>query len=269
VIDFEYPYTVAALAHLPEKFSFGALSHHLYVDRRGAPESRQGKYAALEKFAWGRAIARQSDMCEDRFIVSEVNWPIERTGVHSPVGSPYVSPVLRYNDPSVSEDDYADYMLRYLLIALCSGVVERVFWWRLAAYGYGLVDDSNPEQWRERPAYRMLKQFIAWVGDAAFVKRMELDDKGAVAFEFNVGFVGLSSGEEEPRIPFSGTNGDELGQSGDVDKRGSFWIAYTSGERCEVDFPVEVTHAVDAMGEVVEITDNNRIKLSGRVVRLW
>ena len=264
VIDFEYPYTVAALAYLPEGFSFGALSHHLYVDRRGAPENRQGRYAALEKFAWGRAIARQSKRCEDRFIVSEVNWPIERTGVYSPVGSPYVSPGPRYNDPSVSEDDYADYMVRYLLIALCSGIVERVFWWRLAAYGYGLVDDSNEEQWRERPAYKMLKQFLAWVGDATFVKRMELDDAGTVAFEFSGDAVGLCSRGEEPLI-----NTDKHGLVQSDAKAGRFWIAYTSGNECEIDFHVEVTHAVDAMGEVVEITDKNRIKLSGRVVCLW
>jgi len=211
VIDFEYPYTVAALEHLPEKFNFGALSHHLYVDRRGAPEKRQGKYAALEKFAWGRAIARHSNRCEDRFIVSEVNWPIERTGVYSPVGSPYVSPGPRENDPSVSEDDYADFMLRYLLIAICSGIVEKVFWWRLAAYGYGLVDDLNSEQWRERPAYKMLKVFLAWVGDATFEKRLELNNKGAVAFEFSSSAVSLCSAGKEPRID---TDGHGLDNSG-------------------------------------------------------
>lgn len=167
-------------------------------------------------------------------------------------------------DPSVSEDDYADYMVRYLLIALCSGIVERVFWWRLAAYGYGLVDDSNEEQWRERPAYKMLKQFLAWVGDATFVKRMELDDAGTVAFEFSGDAVGLCSRGEEPLI-----NTDKHGLVQSDAKAGRFWIAYTSGNECEIDFHVEVTHAVDAMGEVVEITDKNRIKLSGRVVCLW
>jgi hypothetical protein len=128
-------------------------------------------------------------------------------------------------------------MLRYLLIAICSGIVERVFWWRLAAFGYGLVDDSDAEQWRERPAYKMLKEFLAWVGAATFEKRLELGDKGAVAFEFS------ESGKK-------------------------FWLAYTSGTECEVEFPAEITRAEDAMGEKVEIGDGRLIKLSGRVVCL-
>ena len=184
VIDFEYPYVLAALDRLPSGFRFCALSHHLYVDRRGAPENRQGRFSSLEKFVLARAIARWSAHCEDRLVVSEVNWPIEGTGVYSPVGSPYVSPGPRFGDPSVSEDDYADFMVRYLLIALCSGMVERVYWWRLVAYGYGLVDDSNDEQWRERPAFDALKTLLKWVGDATFESRHELNGDGAVGFAF-------------------------------------------------------------------------------------
>ena len=159
-IDFEYPFVVAALKQIPENSRFGALSHQLYVDRRGAPENRQGGFSALEKFALARAIARWSTSCEDRFIVSEVNWPIDGTGEYSPVGSPYVSPGERLRDPSVSEDEYADYMLRYLCMAICSGMAERVYWWRLVARGFGLVDDTDHNGWRKRPAFEMLKVFL-------------------------------------------------------------------------------------------------------------
>lgn len=235
VIDFEYPYVLAALDALPPGFSFGALSHHLYVDRRGAPENRQGRFATLEKCALGRAIARRSSRCEDRFIVSEVNWPIWGTGVYSPVGSPYVSPGPRHGDPSVSEDEYADYMIRYLLIALCSGMVERVYWWRLAAYGYGLVDDSDPAQWRRRPAFRMLKTFLEQVGDATFEARLALDDD-AWAFAFRRA---------------DGT---------------AVHIAYVlEGER-EGTFPTSVSGVIDAFGKNVEVADQNVVTLSGRPV---
>ena len=159
-IDFEYAFLVSALNQLPENTSFGALSHQLYVDRRGAPENRQGGFSALEKFALARAIARWSTSCEDRLIVSEVNWPLLGTGEYSPVGSPYVSPGERLNDPSVTEDQYADYMLRYLCMAICSGMVERVYWWRLVARGFGLVDDTDVGNWRKRPAFEMLKEFL-------------------------------------------------------------------------------------------------------------
>jgi len=169
VMDFDYPFLLAALAGVPDGLRLAALSHHLYVDRRGAPENRQGRFSSLEKFAMARAIARWSDRCEDRLVVSEVNWPLEGTGVYSPVGSPYESPGPRFNDPSVSEDKYADYMIRYLVIGLCSGMVDRIFWWRLVSRGFGLVDDTQDENWRERPAFRMLRQFLSMLGESRFV----------------------------------------------------------------------------------------------------
>jgi hypothetical protein len=171
VIDFEYTYVADALRNLPPNFRFAALSHHLYVDRRGAPENRQCGFGTLEKAALARALADVSGGCGNRLIVSEVNWPLLGTGVFSPVGAPYVYPGARFNDPSVSEADYADYMLRYLLIVLCSGLVERVFWWRLVARGFGLVDDRDPDAWRERPGYAALRDFLAEVGAARFVGR--------------------------------------------------------------------------------------------------
>jgi tRNA A-37 threonylcarbamoyl transferase component Bud32 len=230
VIDFECPYVLAALGSLPPSFRFGALSHHLYVDRRGAPENRQGLFSALEKFMLVRAIARRSEHCEDRFIVSEVNWPLAGTGIHSPVGSPYVSPGLRLDDPSVSEDDYADYMIRYLLIALCSGMVEQVYWWRLVAFGYGLVDDSDPEQWRERPAFAALCEFLQHVGDATFERRHELNDDGAVAFVFR---------REDGR---------------------RFRVAYTSGKECEITLP-GATVPVKLSGRPVYVEDGSKAEI--------
>lgn len=185
VIDFEYHQLMAVLKLLPPDFRFDALSHHLYVDRRGAPENFQGKFSLVEKCALARAIAACSPAVEQRLIISETNWPLAGTGVWSPVGSPYTSPGLRFNDPSVSEQDYADYMLRYLVLALASGMVERVYWWRLAARGYGLIDDSpaHPAGWRLRPAYHQLRVFLRHCGRATFLERRALPD-GACYFLF-------------------------------------------------------------------------------------
>ena len=185
VIDFEYHYLVAILRQLPRDFRFQALSHHLYVDRRGAPENRQGPFAAGEKMILARAIAGASSACEPRLIVSEVNWPLRGTGVWSPVDSPYETPGPRRNDPSVSEEDYADYLLRYLLIALCSGMVERVYWWRLVARGFGLVDDSQsePGAWRLRPAYRQLRFFLDRLGRSTFERRL-VNAEGVQCYQF-------------------------------------------------------------------------------------
>lgn len=170
-IDFEYLHVLGALKVLPPGFTFDALSHHLYVDRRGAPESPQGRFAALEKFALARALARTSSQCADRLIVSEVNWPILGTHEWSPVGSPYTHPGQVLGPPNVTPDAYANYMVRYLVQAVCSGLVERVYWWRLAAHGFGLVDE-RAEPWQPRPAWPALLHLLQTVGGATFERNL-------------------------------------------------------------------------------------------------
>lgn len=226
-IDFEYSFVLAALRRLPPDLRLWALSHHLYVDRRGAPEATQAGFGSLEKFALARAIARAASNCEDRLVVSEVNWPLLGTGVYSPVGSPYESPGERTDDPSVDEETYADYMLRYILIALCSGLVSHVVWWQLAAHGYGLIDDHAEDGWRRRPAYHALKVFMATLGDATFQRcapegfgvANEVDRAHAFLFKTPDGtpvcVAYAETGSPTFRAPFNGVRAhDSLG--GDV-----------------------------------------------------
>lgn len=241
VIDFEYPFLAAVLRAVPESFKFGALSHHLYVDRRGAPENRQGPYSALEKFVLARAVGRRAGCCGDKLIVSEVNWPLKGTGVYSPVNSPYMSPQPRQNDPSVNESDYADYMLRYLLIAICSGMVERVYWWRLVARGYGLVDDTDPDMWREREAYAVLEYFLRMLGNATFIERdleIEKENEGVQVFKF------------------------ETGTGSTVD------VIYTLGEKVEFEIPFEFNSVTDVLGVRIK-TDDGKLELTGRPVYVY
>lgn len=169
LIDFEYPVAFAALREWPGGVPLAALSHHLYVDRRGAPENPQDGFGAPEKFALGRALARATPHCADRFVVSEVNWPLRGTGAHAPIHAPYFPPWRHAHDPGASEDEYGDYLLRYLCLALGSGMVARVYWWRLVARGYGLVDDTDAAALRPRPAYLMLQQFLRLLGTSTLI----------------------------------------------------------------------------------------------------
>jgi len=183
VIDFEYHYLAGVLDMLPQDGSLSALSHHLYVDRRGAPENRQGRFSAVEKFALAKAMASFSPAVNgDRLIVSEVNWPIIGTGVFSPVNSPYIIPNSHTNDPSVDEEDYANFMVRYYAMALCSGLVDQVYWWRLVSHGFGLVDDQQPG-WRPRPAYEALQYFVRLMEHATFIERLKTSE-GIWALQF-------------------------------------------------------------------------------------
>lgn len=169
-IDFEYLPVIAALNTQPNTQPFAALSHLLYVDRRGAPENTQGnKFSTLEKSALLKALAQGSDRCADKIIVSEVNWPVKHTGIWSPIGCPYETPRWRRDQPGEDDDDYANYMIRYYLITLCSGHVEQVFWWRLSAHGYGLVDDLD--NFRQRPAFLALATLLNLLDNARFERK--------------------------------------------------------------------------------------------------
>jgi hypothetical protein len=244
-IDFEYPYVLGALEAVPRGRRFAALSHHLYVDRRGAPENRQGRFATLEKCALARAIAAASDACEDRLIISEVNWPLLGTGVYSPVGSPYVSFGPRRNDPSVNEDVCADYLVRYLLIALCSGLAERVYWWRLAAHGYGLADDRAAGGWRRRPAFDALRTWHATVGRARFLGCM--DGLGAEAGQ------GKSA---ERAYMFERVDGAR------------FAVAYTTGPARTIAPPWPVDRILDSRGRDMAL-EASGVRLSGSPLILF
>jgi hypothetical protein len=176
-IDFELHYTVGALDHLPKNLKFEALSHHLYVDRRGAPENKQGSFAACEKAALLKAVASHSSHCADTVIVSEVNWPIIGTGVWSPVAASYLPKGELGSLAHVSEQLYGSYMIRYLAIVLCSGFVERVYWWRLVAHGFGLVDERATGGWRKRVAFTMLRTFLQQLGQATFVEKIDTPEQ--------------------------------------------------------------------------------------------
>jgi len=185
-IDFE-PYAMLPMLRLlPRGVPFASPSAALYVDRRGAPENRQGRHDAVSKAAWLRAAARRSGVAwgDDRLTVTEVNWPLAGTGPWSPVCSPYDVAGPRKNDPSVDEAACAAFLARYILLAVCSGHVSRVYWWRLAAHGYGLVDvppDGGP--WRGRPAFAAMADVLRRVSGARFERRE--DAPGRISLHFS------------------------------------------------------------------------------------
>ncbi len=183
-IDFELHHTVAALDHLPKGLRFDALSNHLYVDRRGAPENKQGRFGTLEKAALFKAVAGHSEACEGRFIVSEVNWPLLDTGEWSPVAASYLPRGAKGSRVHVTEEQYGYYMIRYFALVLCSGFVERVYWWRLVAHGFGLIDEKAKGGWHERVSFQMLRTFLQQFSHATFVEKLKTpEDVYALRFE--------------------------------------------------------------------------------------
>jgi len=149
VIDFEYHVTAAVLNLRRAGVRFDAVSSLLYVDRRGAPENRQAGFDTLDKIVLLKAIADTARNASGRCWITEVNWPLWE-GPHSPAGKAV----------SVEEGPQADYLVRYYLLALGSGLVERVFWWQMVARGYGLVDPADPADPRRRPSFLAMKTLL-------------------------------------------------------------------------------------------------------------
>lgn len=221
VIDFEWDYLAAALRRLPDGANLGAVSSHLYLDRRGPPEAKQGRFDAVGKLQLIKAMAMANGKCQDHLIVTEFNWPLHGTREWSPVGSPYVSPGPRTNDPSVGEEDAAIYTIRYILLGLCSGLADSMVFWSLAAHGFGLVDTGAEAgaEWRGRPAFKALKVFFRVFRHGHYTNAIMRGENGAWAMQFVSGdgryiIAAWSSAEAEhqplPELSFKPTRAIDM-----------------------------------------------------------
>ncbi len=66
------------------------------------------------------------------------------------------------------------------------GLADQVFWWRLAAHGFGLVDDRAEGGWRKRPAYEAFRFFVQQMRESTFVKK-ETPEPGIEVYWFEQG----------------------------------------------------------------------------------
>ena len=157
VIDFEFQITAALANHRAKGLDFDVLTSLLYVDRRGAPENRQMGFDTIDKVLLLKAIADTGRNTKGRSWVTEVNWPLSE-GPHSPAG----------NTVAVNEEAQADYLVRYYILTLATGAVERVYWWRMVARGYGLIAPEPNGILRRRGSWQAMKTLIAELEGATF-----------------------------------------------------------------------------------------------------
>ncbi len=145
VIDYEL-FRTAGILNVPwEGVFFEILASLLYVDRRGAPENRQLGYDTVDKVLQVKAIAETAKSCGGRSWITEMNWPLWE-GPHSPAGKTV----------SVDERSQADFLTRFYLLALGTGMAERVYWWQLVARGYGLTYGDPDGVLVRRPSFHAL-----------------------------------------------------------------------------------------------------------------
>lgn len=163
VIDFELHATAILVNASRSPVRFDGLASLLYVDRRGAPENTQIGFDTVGKVALCRAIAETARNCGPQSWITEVNWPLWE-GPHSPAGRAV----------SVDEESQANYLARFYLLTLGSGLTERVFWWQAVAAGYGLIDPrGEPGEGaaglRRRPSYHALATLGRLLRGATFL----------------------------------------------------------------------------------------------------
>jgi hypothetical protein len=214
VIDFEFHLYPAVLKAVP----FDKVSSLLYVDRQGAPENAQFGWTTAKKVALLKAII---DSCSPKgrdCWITEVNWPLKGTGRYSPASG----------KPNVSEDQQADYLVRYFVICLSSGLVERIYWWQLVAPGYGLID-SRPSEWRRRPSYKALKILIEYLEGSTFTEKADNSDLEMYIFSR---------------------------------RKENFALCWTKGPTCDFTFSRNVSRVLDREGKEVPFIFN-RVKITG------
>lgn len=202
VIDFEFHLYPPVLSH----FSFAKVSSLLYVDRVGAPENTQFGWDTSRKVALLKAIVDSCPGGKKDLWVTEVNWPLQGTGPYSPAAG----------KPNVSEEEQANYLVRYFILTLAGGLVERVYWWQLAAPGYGLVDNRY-ENWRKRPSYQAMKIMVNFLKGARFIRCIPHPEVYIFIFEkegYKLAVSWRKAGSSEVNLPFEaervvGYNGRE------------------------------------------------------------
>ncbi|WP_345992911.1 glycosyl hydrolase [Sulfurimonas sp. HSL-1716] len=157
VIDFEYHFTAHTLFNFFD-YRYDGIASLLYVDRRGAPENTQMGFSLLDKIAWLSTLIWLSPKSKNRLYITETNWPISNT-------APY-APTSEYE--CVDEESYANYLIRYYLLAFASQQVDAVCWHQLIAPGYGLID--NRQGVRKRSAFYAFKTLLFFLKSSQFLR---------------------------------------------------------------------------------------------------
>lgn len=157
VIDFEYHFTAHTLFNLFD-YKYDGISSLLYVDRRGAPENLQLGFDLSDKIALLSTMVWLSLKTKQVLHITETNWPISNTAPYAPTSEV----------ECVDEQTYADFMLRYYLLAFASQQVDSVSWHQLIATGYGLID--NRDGIKYYPAFQTYKTMLKHLKNAQFLR---------------------------------------------------------------------------------------------------
>ena len=181
IIDFEYYFTIRSLFNF-QSIYYDQFSSLLYVDRRGNPENTQLGLDIRKKLYLLQAIIRLSRKASSDIVITESNWPIKNTHPYAPTSE----------TECVSLEDHANYLVRYYLLVLSTGVVKNIYWHQLIAPGYGLIDNRDG-QLKKYPSYYAFKTMLNVLQGSHF---MELEQQGDL---YHMSFQG-KGGEQNIQV---------------------------------------------------------------------
>lgn len=192
VIDFEWQYMMAILDVMgPDDID--VVNSLLYVDRRGNPENKQSGFDTSDKITLIYAVANGYSQGIPLWI-TEVNWPLKGQEGYSPAAG------------GESEEDHANYLVRYNTLAVCSSFVERIYWWQLIAKGYGLIDDTDGVL-RKRPAFYAFKTLRSQLIGSTYLSKLSDGNYHVFTFKKGEEFIYImwaTNGEVEMTFPKEG-----------------------------------------------------------------
>ena len=168
IIDFEVPNFARSIFHR-KKIKYDGVAVQLYVDRRGAPENRQFGFDLVAKIKCFFDLIYISKKASNKLYITETNWPLLETEPFAPA----------VGDCMVNEEDQARYLIRYFLLMIASGRVEKCYWHQLVAPGYGLIDNRGKKV-RKRKAFYCLKALLSLFNDTR-VTRFERKRNGGTS----------------------------------------------------------------------------------------
>jgi hypothetical protein len=191
------PYFVVAILQKLNKLgiNFSMVTHNLFVDRAGQPEE-------YDKHVAG-------DLLKNIFKMNLLNKCQSINNIAKIFGSG--SPICTFvhwridnkmrRRRAVSEDKYANYLVRYYLLVAASGLLKRVYWGQMANHYKGIIDDkvksnhyppsvylqrenfTGPSQYRIRPAYYSYRFLIRMLKNATF-RRVVPTPESTFIYEF-------------------------------------------------------------------------------------
>ncbi len=115
-------------------------------------------FALSDKIAWLSTMVWLSPKSKHSLHITETNYPVTGTAPYAPTSE----------HECVDEESYANFMLRYYLLAFASQQVDSLSWHQLIATGYGLID--NRDSIRKRPAFYTFKFMIERLKNAQFLR---------------------------------------------------------------------------------------------------